>query len=379
MAQPSFILSNGAVELAVTEDGGHMSPVTFYSDSDSPIQPYFISPWQLEGLPTSNSYLDMFRGDFFCLPFGMARPSTPDAVVPPMHGQACFNRWTPVSCRRSGADSILELGIDLSAPACHVTKRLTLTDAQNVVYITHTITGLEGAVSFSHHATLNVTPERPALISTSPTLAGFVAGPKTVWQDREESYDFLEGGARVESLERVPTLFKEPAYVDVSRVPTMEHFSGGIQFYNKPAKGLPAWTCVYFPEQDFIWYALKNPKVQPLTHFWLEFGGRFQYPWNGRTMCIGVEDMSPAFPRSAASRFPGMAERQKLLDETGIKTGHVFSPDTTFDVNYIEGVCRVEPSFGKVADIEFGEDGLCFIGASGARQTADVNWRYLGL
>ena len=43
--QPSWILANRQVELAVTELGGHMAPVTFYRNTTGPVQPYFISSW----------------------------------------------------------------------------------------------------------------------------------------------------------------------------------------------------------------------------------------------------------------------------------------------------------------------------------------------
>ena len=46
--QPSWVLANGQVELAVTALGGHMAPVTFHRDSASRVQPYYISPRQGE-------------------------------------------------------------------------------------------------------------------------------------------------------------------------------------------------------------------------------------------------------------------------------------------------------------------------------------------
>ena len=45
-SQPSFLLANDQVRLSVTEIGGHMAPVKFFTDSKTPIEPYYISPWQ---------------------------------------------------------------------------------------------------------------------------------------------------------------------------------------------------------------------------------------------------------------------------------------------------------------------------------------------
>ena len=46
--QPSYVIRTPEVELAVTELGGHMAPVTFYRGAAKPVQPYHISPWQDE-------------------------------------------------------------------------------------------------------------------------------------------------------------------------------------------------------------------------------------------------------------------------------------------------------------------------------------------
>ena len=47
-SQPSWVIQNANVKLAVTELGAHMAPVTFDRNSPRPIQPYYVSPWQNE-------------------------------------------------------------------------------------------------------------------------------------------------------------------------------------------------------------------------------------------------------------------------------------------------------------------------------------------
>jgi len=68
--QASLVMGNGQVELAVTELGGQMAPVTFYRDSARPVRPYFISPWQGEKVKIDEPVVRPLRGDFFCMPFG---------------------------------------------------------------------------------------------------------------------------------------------------------------------------------------------------------------------------------------------------------------------------------------------------------------------
>ena len=46
--QPSFLLANEQVSVAITERGGHMAPVTFGGSGGQQVTPYYISPWQDE-------------------------------------------------------------------------------------------------------------------------------------------------------------------------------------------------------------------------------------------------------------------------------------------------------------------------------------------
>ena len=65
-SQLSWVIGNDEVELAVTQLGGHMAPVTFCRASGMPIQPYYINPWHDEKpdeLPAP--VLKPLRGDFF--------------------------------------------------------------------------------------------------------------------------------------------------------------------------------------------------------------------------------------------------------------------------------------------------------------------------
>ena len=70
-SQPSFVLANEQVSVAITKRGGQMAPVTFKSRDGQQISPYYISPWQDEepaNMPAE--VLVPLRGDFFCMPFG---------------------------------------------------------------------------------------------------------------------------------------------------------------------------------------------------------------------------------------------------------------------------------------------------------------------
>lgn len=366
LGQPSFVMKSDCVELAVTELGGNMAPVTFCTDTEQPQMPYFFNPWQMEGLPPDHSYMDVFRGDFLCLPFGKMSQDAP------MHGESCGRVWQMQSCTREGAAHTMTLHMTMQSPSADLTKILRLNDGQNAVYIRHEIQGLEGYHSFSHHATLHISPEHQGVISHSPIHFARTIGPRTPYDPRESSYMFVLGGETVEDLTHVPTMFKDPAYVDCSVVPCMIPFSGAAQLYSK-AEATPAWTCVWFPNQNFVWFALKDAKKQPVSHFWMEFGGRYQYPWNGRTMAIALEDMGLRFSPEMYNR---MRSHFADMEAAGIKVVDAFDPRVPFHLNYIEGMAQVCPDFGKVKTMEFAEQGVTLVSESGKRQFAPLDWQF---
>ena len=43
-----FQLKSADVELSVTRIGGHQAPVTFFRGDETPVSPYYVSPWQDE-------------------------------------------------------------------------------------------------------------------------------------------------------------------------------------------------------------------------------------------------------------------------------------------------------------------------------------------
>jgi len=45
-SQPGWRIKTDKVDLFITANGGHMAPVYFCTDTATPIQPYYISPWQ---------------------------------------------------------------------------------------------------------------------------------------------------------------------------------------------------------------------------------------------------------------------------------------------------------------------------------------------
>lgn len=72
VGRDSWLFGNDSVRVALTHDGGHMAPVTFFLPNKLIAEPYYVSPWGAEDLdvPADEPCVKFLRGDFFCAPFG---------------------------------------------------------------------------------------------------------------------------------------------------------------------------------------------------------------------------------------------------------------------------------------------------------------------
>src|SRR5436190_7502138 len=133
-SQPSWVISTPQVELAITEQGGQMAPVTFFRDTPKPVQPYHISPWQDEKLTNLPApVLNSLRGDWFCVPFGGNSDAFHGEQHPP-HGEVAGGTWQYAGLEKAAGVTTLRLTIGTKVRLGSITKELSLVDGQNVVY-----------------------------------------------------------------------------------------------------------------------------------------------------------------------------------------------------------------------------------------------------
>jgi hypothetical protein len=108
------------------------------------------------------------------------------------------------------------------------------------------------------------------------------------------------------------------------------------------------WSAVTYPEQGFVWFALRDPQQLASTLLWFSNGGRHFPPWNGRHVnVLGVEDITGFFHVGLAASC-----RPNLLSERGIRTCLAPNAEGRLSISYIQGVARVPRGFDRVAMIE---------------------------
>ena len=370
-SQPSWILANDTVEVAITKLGGHMAPVTFDRKAAAPIRPYHISPWQDEGLKDlPAAVLVPLRGDFFCMPFGgNAEARGTEQHVP--HGESATETWQFAGRQREpNGTETLTLTLATKVRPGTVTKQLMLTPGQPVVYTRHVIEGFAGPVPLGHHATLAMPEEEGTIaVSVSPFRLGMTC-PGVFSDPAKGEYQSLTSGEVFTDLSRVPSRWKQPAEVDCSRFPVRRGYADllAVVADEKTLAGKPAWTAAVNTRDHWVWFSLRDPRVLPTTVFWIENRGRHGVPWNGRNSCLGLEDVCAYF---AEGFVPSITPNP--LSQQGIRTAVELDAKKPTEIRSAQGAVHVPAGFDRVKTIDFTQpDRIGLISESGLTVTVPV-------
>jgi hypothetical protein len=349
-----------------------MAPVKFYADTDAPVSPYYVSPWQDEpktDMPAP--VLNSLRGDFFCMPFGGNADMVNGEKHPP-HGEIAGARWKVVGVDNSSGATTLKMEIETLVRKGKVIKELSLMKGQNVVYSKHTIQGFAGRVPLGHHATLAMPEKEGAVRLASSRIRFGMTCPGVFSDPRNREYQALLSGVQWTDLAKVPVLAKDAPDADLTSLPGRYGYADLVQIINEPSGDQPAWMTATFPDAGYVWFSLKDSKVLASTVFWMEYHGRHGHPWNGRNNCLGLEDVTSHFADGLA---PSIAEN--ALSKQGVPTSLELKADAPTVINYIQGVTRIPEGFDRVQTIEFGKNEITLVSHSGKRVKTPVNYRFV--
>ncbi|MFT4693047.1 MAG: hypothetical protein ACI9OD_005291, partial [Limisphaerales bacterium] len=158
--------------------------------------------------------------------------------------------------------------------------------------------------------------------------------------------------------------------VDCLLLPQKKGYADLLMLFPQDTGNKPAWLTAVRADEGWLWFSLKDPKVQTATVFWLENRGRHMLPWYGRNNCVGLEDVTAFF---ADGLKPSATDN--VLTQAGIKTAVDLKGD--FAVNYIQGVVKVPEGFTEVANLEFAGGVVTFVSTGGHRVTTAVRHEFL--
>ncbi len=362
MGQASWRVATREVEAFLTVTGGHLGPITFRLGGRR-ISPFSVAPWWGEKLESSSPpILRVLRGDFFCMPFGgNATPYRGERH--PIHGEVANAKWK----WEAAASGRLHVSLRTKVRRGRVDKYIELRPGQTAVYQRHVISGMTGRMNLGHHAMLKF--RSPGVISTSRFVFGQVF-PERFEQPAQGGYSLLKPGAQFSTLARVPTVTGE--WADLSRYPARRGFEDLVTLVADERLAW-AWTAVTFPQERFVWFALKDPRVLRETVLWISNGGRYYAPWNGRHVDVmGLEEVTSYF-------HGGLAEsaRPNPFLQRGFPTCLTLRSQPPTVVNYIMAVAAIPRGFDRVVAIERTEKGVTLRAANGQQVRAAVDVAFL--
>ncbi|MGC8625143.1 MAG: hypothetical protein ACP5VQ_07735 [Phycisphaerae bacterium] len=369
--QPSWSLKSSHVAANITCTGGHLGPVTFRLHGRD-IEPFSIAPWATErhppGLP---AVLRVLRGDFFCLPFG-GNQTPYRGERHPIHGETANARWRYAGMTSGNGRHTLHLRLFTRIRPGTVDKRITLIDKQTMVYQTHIISGMHGPMSLGHHAMLRF-PDKEAsgVVSTSRFIYGQVFA-ELFERPENKGYSILKPGACFGRLDQVPMITGK--MTDVSRYPARRGFEDLVLLAADTTLPL-AWSAVTFPQQQYVWFALKNPRLLPETILWISNGGRHYAPWNGRhSNVMGIEEVCGYFHLGLTE-----SSRSNPLAMRNIQTIVTLRPNEPLSIPYAFGVAPIPYGFDRLIDIEVPahSDAIILRSASGKRVRVRCDYDFL--
>lgn len=360
--QMSWKLQTDRVRAWLTQVGGHLGPVEFRLGRRT-IMPYSVAPWWKEKLPAKlPAILRILRGDFFCAPFG-ANTEPYRGERHPLHGETANRRWQLVETNGHRLHARLQLRVRHG----QVDKFVELREGHSAVYQRHRLSDLSGPLPVGHHAMLRF--NSPGKITTSRFVYGQVC-PVLFENPAEGGYSSLKVGAEFDSLERVPLATGE--YTDLSRYPARPGFEDLAMIVADDSQPL-AWTAVTFPQERFVWFALKNPRVLRETIFWISNGGRHQPLWEGRHVNVmGLEEVTAYFAFGLAA-----SARPNPLSARGFSTCLHLNRHRPTVISYIMAVAEVPRDFDAVARIEPVTDAVDLLSTNNTRVRVPLHWEYL--
>jgi hypothetical protein len=357
----SFVLENEKIKLAVIEVGGHLAPVVFRLKERN-VSPFALAPWLPDGCDQNLPVLlKSLRGDFLCLPFGGQKNGPP-------HGETANAEWKLVN----QSENEITISIDATDTKAHVEKILSIKNDQQVVYIDHLISKLEGEWNYGNHPILDLShlPEGSGRIATSSFRWGSVHHENFSKAENGET-GALKASSRFSDLRKVE--MKDGSFTDLTKYPARKGNDDLVMLVNEAATASQpfAWTAITL--DGYVWFSLKNVEDFPSTLFWFSNGGRSGHPWENRHLGrLGAEEVCSYFCDGYD------LAREKRLAADQIQTVRKFAADEVVRLPLIQGVISVGEKFGQTQSITPHSEGMIKVtGEDGLSYTTAVDWNFI--
>lgn len=322
----SFRVSRGGVAAQVDGFGCMVTPS--FTLNGGVVSPMYVAPW--DGY-TGEPLLANLRGDFVCVPFGIAPDSMADfppgwrelepGITPHPHGYAANSVWATERVDQSSAELVLEYPPE---DVVEVVRRTVTCEEQSVVIEDQITVRRDVALPLGLHPIFRLPHEAGGVrldlpgcevLATLPvaTDASSILRPMALFADARAA-PLREGGA-----------------VDLTRLPLAQTTEELVLLCNV------AEPRVSIENEIEGYRVVLEWESEHLRHclLWISNKGRSFPPWNGRNLCLGVEPVTSAFDLG-----PAVSAADNPLAVRGIPTAVPLAAGRTLSLRHS---LRLEP------------------------------------
>lgn len=286
------------------------------------VSPLYVAPWKES---EADGLLTHLRGDFLCVPFGVAPDSMdgyPDAwrdldpgVTTWGHGFSSNGRWTLEDSGEGSADFVL-----------------TYPPGDAIEWVRRRVQCIDGGVEITDSilaATTAIMPLglHPMLRLPEATAAGRLVLPdcdfavtRPVGADESA---VLVADARIKDLRAAP--LADGGTIDLTLVPLPVDTEEVVLLCNVHQ----ALVAFENREEGYRVTLEWDPTLLQHLQLWFSNRGRSLAPWNGRNLCLGVEPVTAPFDLGAS-----IAAQANPLSAAGAATAVTLEPGEVYEMHH---------------------------------------------
>ena len=269
--------------------GGMLGPVHFNIAPHRQVQPFAVFPWADEEAPSKEQALTGLlargRGEWPCVPFGLAPDAGALGWNHPIHGESAHASWTRID--DASDDSYIQLRFDYAdtSPIDYLVREISCVHGQPEIRCRLTVhVKSDCLLPVGLHPVLKM-PAAPGALQLIPGAFQFARSYPT---EVELGADLLQSDFQFQDLAKVAT--RQGHHIDLLNFPLAEKTESLVQLCGVDGR----MTVINF-EENYAFELQWDAQILPSCVLWISNGGRQSWPWNGRHFGLGIEPVCAYF------------------------------------------------------------------------------------
>ena len=315
--------------ISVHQFAGMIDYATFMLPSGRQVSPFYRAPWLNDPeMQAKNDLLANLKGEWPCVPFGYQVPKEDfpadwqdvmcdDDITEHMHGFGSNHHW------QFDASDDGQIALSIDYPKDNTIKKL-----HRIIKPDPHKPALD--ISLTIHAReqtaepLGLHPcfALPVDCGGAELQPGNFKIGRTHPSVVEPNAQLFKPHSTFTELSHVPAL--SGGFIDATKIPLQQNIEEIVQLDN--IDGSCSLLC---KEQKYRMNMTWDCDTLPSLILWYSMGGRSEYPWHNRNICIGIEPVC-----CAINLAPEVSRSNNPIAKDGVKTAVDIAPNQPITIDY---------------------------------------------